>query len=61
MTSYLYYPPEEFGFDIAAQHQNIGAWLAHEGAAALGSPLRSDAGSPTVAVNPAHHSRRASV
>jgi len=28
MTSYLYYPPEEFGFDIAAQHQNIGAWLA---------------------------------
>jgi glutathione S-transferase len=28
MTSYLYYPPEEFGFDIAAQHQNVGAWLA---------------------------------
>jgi glutathione S-transferase len=27
MTSYLYYPPEEFGFDIAAQHKNIGAWL----------------------------------
>ena len=27
LTSYLYYPPEEFGFDIAAQYQNIGAWL----------------------------------
>ena len=25
--AYLYYPPEEFGFDIAAQHKNIGAWL----------------------------------
>ena len=27
LTSYLYYPSEEFGFDIAAQHRNIGAWL----------------------------------
>ena len=27
MTSYLYYPSEEFGFDIAGQHKNIGAWL----------------------------------
>ena len=27
LTSYLYYPPEEFGFDIASQHKNIGAWL----------------------------------
>jgi glutathione S-transferase len=27
MTSYLYYPPEEFGFDIASQHKNVGAWL----------------------------------
>ncbi len=27
MTSYLYYPPDEFGFDIAAQYKNIGAWL----------------------------------
>jgi glutathione S-transferase len=27
MTSYLYYPSEEFGFDIAAQYANIGAWL----------------------------------
>jgi glutathione S-transferase len=27
MTSYLYYPPEEFGFDIAAQYPNVGAWL----------------------------------
>jgi glutathione S-transferase len=27
LTSYLYYPPEEFGFDIASQYPNIGAWL----------------------------------
>jgi glutathione S-transferase len=27
LTSYFYYPPEEFGFDIAAQHKNIAAWL----------------------------------
>src|SRR6202158_4354305 len=27
LVGYLYYPPEEFGFDIAAQHQNIAAWL----------------------------------
>jgi len=27
LTSYLYYPPEEFGFDIGAQYKNIGAWL----------------------------------
>ena len=27
LTSYLYYPSEEFGFDIAAQHKNIGAWI----------------------------------
>jgi glutathione S-transferase len=27
MTAYLYYPAEEFGFDIAAEHKNIGAWL----------------------------------
>jgi glutathione S-transferase len=27
LVAYLYYPPEEFGFDIAGQHQNIGAWL----------------------------------
>ena len=26
-SSCLYNPPEEFGFDIAAQHKNIGAWL----------------------------------
>jgi hypothetical protein len=26
-SSYLYYPAEEFGFDIAAQHKNIGTWL----------------------------------
>jgi glutathione S-transferase len=27
LTSYFYYPPEEFRFDIAAQHKNIAAWL----------------------------------
>src|SRR3954453_22401174 len=27
LASYLYYPAEEFGFDIAAEHRNIGAWL----------------------------------
>jgi glutathione S-transferase len=27
LVAYLYYPPEEFGFDIAATHQNIAAWL----------------------------------
>src|ERR1043166_2928330 len=27
LVAYLYYPPEEFGFDIAAEHTNIGAWL----------------------------------
>jgi len=28
LCGYLYYPPEEFGFDIAAEHKNIAAWLA---------------------------------
>ena len=27
LVAYLYYPPEEFGFDIAAEHGNIGSWL----------------------------------
>jgi glutathione S-transferase len=27
LVAYLYYPPEEFGFDIAADHKNIGTWL----------------------------------
>jgi glutathione S-transferase len=27
LCAYLYYPAEEFGFDIAAQHKNIGVWL----------------------------------
>jgi len=27
LVAYLYYPAEEFGFDIAAQHRNIAAWL----------------------------------
>ena len=28
LVGYLYYPPEEFGFDMAAEYNNIGAWLA---------------------------------
>jgi glutathione S-transferase len=28
LVAYLYYPPDEFGFDIAADHKNIGVWLA---------------------------------
>ncbi len=27
MTGYLYYPADEFGFDIANEHPPIGAWL----------------------------------
>jgi glutathione S-transferase len=27
MTGYLYYPTEEFGFDIAKDYPAIGAWL----------------------------------
>jgi glutathione S-transferase len=27
MCAYLYYPAEEFGFDIATEHPAIGAWL----------------------------------
>ncbi|MCW5690468.1 MAG: glutathione S-transferase family protein, partial [Pseudolabrys sp.] len=27
MCAYLYYPAEEFGFDIAKEHPAIGAWL----------------------------------
>ena len=27
LCAYLYYPAEEFGFDIAGAHKNIGAWL----------------------------------
>ena len=27
LTAYLYYPAEEFGFDIAGTHKNIAAWL----------------------------------
>jgi glutathione S-transferase len=28
VVGYLYYPTEEFGFDIAAQHKHIADWLA---------------------------------
>ena len=28
LVAYLYYSPEEFGFDIAGTHKNIAAWLA---------------------------------
>src|SRR6202012_5209336 len=27
LVAYLYYPAEEFGFDIPATHPSIGAWL----------------------------------
>lgn len=27
LTGYLYYPADDFGFDIAAEHRNIAAWL----------------------------------
>jgi glutathione S-transferase len=27
LVAYLYYPPDEFGFDITAEHKNIAAWL----------------------------------
>ena len=27
LVAYLYYPADEFGFDIAAQHKSIAAWL----------------------------------
>jgi glutathione S-transferase len=27
LVAYLYYPPDEFGFDIRAQHKSIAAWL----------------------------------
>ena len=27
LCGYLFYPPEEFGFDITAEHPPIGAWL----------------------------------
>jgi glutathione S-transferase len=27
MTGYFFYPPEEYGFDIAADHPAIAAWL----------------------------------
>ena len=44
MTGYLYYPAEEFGFDIAKDHPAIARLArAHEGAARLGASLRSDA------------------
>lgn len=27
MCAYLFYPADEYGFDVAQQHKNIGAWL----------------------------------
>jgi glutathione S-transferase len=27
LVAYLYYPPAEFGFDIATEHKNIAVWL----------------------------------
>ena len=28
LVGFMYYPPEELGFDIAAEHKHIAAWLA---------------------------------
>ena len=40
LVAYLYYPAEEFGFDITAQYANIAAWLATDkGAAGMEAPL----------------------
>ena len=44
MTGYLYYPAEEFGFDIAKDHPAIGAWLERMKALpGWKHPYRSDA------------------
>ena len=51
LTSYLYYPAEEFGFDIAADHKNIAAWLDRMKALpGWGPSVRSDAGIPAAGV-----------
>ena len=51
LIAYLYYPAEEFGFDIAAEHPQIGAWLnrirdlpgwAHPYDLMPGHPLKSE-------------------
>jgi glutathione S-transferase len=51
LVAYLYYPPEEFGFDIAAEHRNIANWLgrmkalpgwAHPYDLMPGHPLKRD-------------------
>ena len=44
MCGYMYYPPEEFGFDIAKDHPAIGAWLERiKAIAGLGASLQVDA------------------
>ena len=51
MTSYLYYPPEEFGFDTAAQaqeHRRVAR--PHESTARMGASLRPDARSSAAAI-----------
>ena len=51
LAGYLYYPAEEFGFDIAAEHRNIATWLgrmkalpgwAHPYDLMPGHPLKRD-------------------
>ena len=50
--AYLYYPADEFGFDIAAEHKSIGAWLGRMKALPnWATPLRSDAGLSAEPVN----------
>ena len=45
LAGYLYYPVEEFGFDIGKEHPAIAAWRERmQGAARLGASVRADAG-----------------
>ena len=47
LVAYLYYPPEEFGFDIAKDYpRNRELARPHQGAAELGASLRSHARTP---------------
>ena len=64
LAGYLYYPAEEFGFDIGKDHPAIAAWRERdEGAARLGASVRPDAGAsrlPAAENLPAPSARRRS-
>ena len=52
LAGYLYYPAEEFGFDIGKDHPAIARLArAHEGAAGLEASLRPDAGPSAAGVS----------